>query len=101
MTADLTEAAPDYNAIPADFPRPKLSSALAGMQPKLAMVEFRGQFYTEGCSPPEVWARWDGCEDLAKQMAAKAEESKQGKRAHMTEEEILAQYLPLLICSEI
>jgi hypothetical protein len=37
------------------------------------------------------------CEDLAEQLVAKSLESKAGKRSHMTETEILAQYLPRLI----
>jgi hypothetical protein len=104
MTNSDTTAAqaegPDFNSVPADFPRPGYLGSLAGVQPKLAMVEYEGRFYLPGATPPEVYSRWDICEDLAKQFARKSVESKAGKRAHMTEEEILAQYLPRLIAQK-
>ncbi|RJG05350.1 hypothetical protein D3870_04335 [Noviherbaspirillum cavernae] len=67
------------------------------MQPKLLATKYNGRFYSPGCSPPELFERWDICEDLANQLATKSLESKAGKRAHMTEAQILDQYLPRLI----
>lgn len=81
----------DY-VIPADFPRPQLHSAVAGNQCKLLLVQYRGKFYPPGGTPPELFERWDICEDLARQFASKASESKSGKRAQMSEQEILDQY---------
>jgi hypothetical protein len=86
-----------YTQVPADFPRPHHSGAVGGAQPKLLMTQYKGRFYTPGCSPPEIFQKWDVCEDLAKQLSVKSLESKAGKRSHMSELEILAQYLPRLI----
>jgi hypothetical protein len=64
------------------------------------MTQYNRRFYSPGCTPPELWERWDVCEDLAKQLSAKSLESKAGKRAHMSELEILDQYLPRLIATK-
>jgi hypothetical protein len=86
-----------FAKVPSDFPRPAVLGAIGGVQPKLLMVRYEGKFYPPGCTPPELYARWDKCEDLARQLAEKSVESKLGKRAHMTEVEILDQYLRRLI----
>ncbi len=88
-----------YAKVPADFPRPVHLGAVSGAQPKLLTAEYKGRFYGPGCTPPEIFARWDMCEDLARQMSAKSLESKAGKRSHMSELEILDQYLPRLIAT--
>jgi hypothetical protein len=87
------------NQIPADFPRPHYPGAVGGAQPKLLMTQYNGRLYVSGCTPPEILQRWDVCEDLAKQLSVKSLESKAGKRSHMSELEILAQYLPRLIAT--
>lgn len=87
----------EFNKIPCDFPRTARHAALPGSQPKLLVSEYKGHFYALGCSPPEVYERWEICEDLAKQLAEKAAISKQGKRSHMSEVDILDQYLVRLI----
>ena len=89
----------DFTRVPLDFPRPTHYGAVPGAQPKLLMTQYKGRFYTPGCTPPELWERWDVCEDLAKQLAAKSLESKAGKRSHMSQIEILDQYLPRLIAT--
>jgi hypothetical protein len=89
-----------YQQVPADFPRPGEAGSVGGVQPKVLLTEYNGKYYVPGCTPPELWASWDFCEDLAKQLAAKSLESKAGKRAHMSEKEILAQYLPRLIATK-
>lgn len=81
-----------YNQIPADFPMEPLLGAMSGAQAKLLLTEYEGKFYTLGTSPPERFQRWDICEDLARQLSEKSLESKAGKRAHMSENEILQQY---------
>jgi hypothetical protein len=86
-----------YAQVPADFPRPVHMGALPGAQPKLLMITYNGRYYSPGCTPPEIWGRWDVCEDLAQQLCQKSLDSKTGKRAHMTESEILDQYLKRLL----
>ncbi len=88
-----------FAALPSDFPRPPNLSSVSGAQEKFSMNCYRGRFYSPGCSPPELLERWDNCEDIAQQLAVKSIESKTGKRAHMSETEILDQYLPRLIAT--
>lgn len=83
--------------VPDDFPRPEIASAVAGYQAKLALVEFNDWFYIPGATPPELFAQWEICEDLAQHLAVKSTESKAGKRSHMSEEEILTQYLERIL----
>ena len=96
---EKSEAVP-FAALPPDFPRPVNLGAVSGAQPKLLMTSYQGRFYAPGCTPPELQERWDVCEDLAQQLAVKSRESKDGKRAHMTETQILDQYLPRLISTK-
>lgn len=91
------DAAAQYVQVPDDFPRPEIASAVAGYQVKLALVEFNDRFYLPGATPPELFARWEICEDLAQHLAVKSTESKAGKRSHLSEEEILAQYLERIL----
>lgn len=79
-------------SVPDDFPRPQIHSAVAGYQAKLPLVACGGRFYLPGGTPHELHRRWDICEDLAQQFVIKSRECKTGKRAHMSEEEILDQY---------
>lgn len=80
-------------SVPDDFPRPVHMGAASGLQDKLLLVKYGGKFYTPGCTPPELRQRWDVCEDLARQFSEKCRETKSGKRAHLSEVEILEQYL--------
>lgn len=82
---------PDF-LVPDDFPRPQIHSSVAGYQAKLPLVAAGGLFYPPGGTPRELHRRWDICEDLAQQFVIKSRECKAGKRAHMSEEEILDQY---------
>lgn len=91
---------PDYSQVPADFPLPKTAAAIGGAQPKLLLTTYEGRYYAPGCTPPQVYASWKHCEDLAQHLATKALESKQGKRSHMLEVDILDQYLPRLIATK-
>jgi len=88
---------PDHGQVPADFPRPEVLGAVSGFQPKLLLTQRGSKFYAVGCTPPELYRRWFRCEDLANQFAAKSVESKFGKRSHMSELDILEQYLSRLI----
>lgn len=100
MTTSHPDDASAYALVPADFPRPEHLFSLAGFQPKLSMVQYEGKFYSPGSTPPEIHQRWDRCEDFAQQFKVKCLESKTGKRAHMSEEEILMQYLVRLIATK-
>jgi hypothetical protein len=95
----IDQCKPDYSRVPPDFPHPEVPGAVSGFQPKLLLTSYDGKFYATGCTPPELYARWDRCEDLACQLASKSMESKEGKRSHMSELEILDQYLPRLIAT--
>lgn len=86
-----------FAQVPADFPQPVHLGALPGLQPKLLMVKYGGRYYSPGCTPPEIWERWDICEDLAQQFCRKSLANKAGKRAHMSETAILDQYLERLL----
>lgn len=94
-----TETADDapFAQVPADFPRPVHRGAVPGAQAKLLMVKYGDRFYSPGCTPPELWERWDYCEDLAQQFCKKCIDNKAGKRSHMSEVEILEQYLVRLM----
>ncbi len=95
---DESEAAL-FAALPSDFPRPTNLGAVSGAQAKFLMTRYHGRFYSPGCTPPELLERWSACEDLAQQLSVKSLESKSGKRSHMSETEILDQYLPRLIAT--
>ena len=83
--------------VPDDFPRCSRPGAVPGAQSKFLASKFQGRYYAPGCTPPELFERWQYCEDLAEQFSQKSLASKQGKRAHMTEQEILQQYLDRLL----
>lgn len=90
--------------VPADFPRPRHLGAVPGAQEKILVTRYQGRFYSPGCTPPELYANWKHCVSLVEQFVPACIETKAGKRAHMSEEAILAQYLTRLIetkwCSE-
>lgn len=86
-----------YAKVPADFPQPGLSGAVPGAQPKFIATEYKGRYYAVGGTPPEIYAKWIYCEDLAQQFADASKNTKAGKRAHMSEVEILDQYFVRLL----
>jgi hypothetical protein len=92
--------AAEFEKVPLDFPRPLHLGAVPGAQPKFLAVQYDGRFYSPGCTPPELYERWTVCEDLAQQLAEKSLESRLGKRSHMSEVEILDQYLLRLIATK-
>jgi hypothetical protein len=87
----------EYLKVPTEFPRPTSEGALPGTQPKFSAVIYQGKFYLPGCTPPEIYERWQICEDIALQLAIKSRESRAGKLSHMSELAILDQYLSRLI----
>lgn len=100
IIAGDSEENPEFGDIPADFPRGNDFSSLAGAQAKIAVTIYNGRYYSSGNTPPEILKRWEKCEGLAIQLAKKSQESQAGKRAHMSKDEILAQYLDRLIKTE-
>lgn len=98
---DLNQASEDeFNKVPDDFPMPVHMGSIGGAQPKLSAVLYDGIFYAVGTTPPEVYERWILCNDLAEQLTEKSAQSKSGKRAHMSETEILEQYFSRLIATK-
>lgn len=65
--------------------------------PKSLLVDYGGKLFPPGCTPPEMFERWDVCEDLAQQLRSKSIEAKTGNRAYMPERDILAEYLEQLL----
>jgi hypothetical protein len=88
---------PRFAQVPVDFRRPVPAGAVAGVMPKSLLVDYGGKLYAPGCTPPEMFERWDICEDLAQQLHGKSVEAKMGKRAYMAEEVILAEFLEQLL----
>jgi hypothetical protein len=56
------------------------------------MDEFDGKYYVLGDTPRERWHDWSYSESMVQHFLFKCPETKQGKRAHMSESEIIAQY---------
>lgn len=83
--------------VPDDFPRPQHLGAVPGAQAKFLAVEYQGRYYSPGCTPPELHERWQHCMHLVPQFVSSCIETKAGKRAHMSEADILDQYLVRLI----
>jgi hypothetical protein len=90
----------EFAHVPADFPRPEHMGAVSGFQSKLLLTSYKGKYYSPGCSPPELYAQWRWCEDLVQHLVQRSLESRAGKRSHMTEVEILDQYLTRLIATK-
>lgn len=87
----------DYAKVPFDFPRPICPGAVPGGQPKFLVTSYQGKFYSPGCTPPELYERWQICEEIVQELTIKSRESKVGKHLHMSEVAILEQYLTRLI----
>lgn len=84
----------EFPEVPPDFPKPRLLGAIGGAAPKILLVRTGDGKYAAPPKSDEEWAfRWRYCEHLAGQMVEAAARSKAGKRSHMTEEAILAQYV--------
>lgn len=87
----------EYLKVPSDFPRPVSTGALPGNQPKFLVTSYQGKFYLPGCTPQEIYERWQICEEIVQQLAIKSREAKKGKLSHMSESAILEQYFLRLI----
>lgn len=73
-------------AVPNDFPWPTVPA-----DGKCEMVEFQGVHYPAGSSPPELWVRWDTCDNLVMLLQWQCQNTKQGKSADLPEAEVLRQ----------
>jgi hypothetical protein len=87
----------DFVRIPADFPLRRHTGTVSGTQPKLLMVNYEGKLYAQGCTPPEIFHRWQTCEDFAHVFVEKCRRNRTGKYSHLSETEILAQYCVRLL----
>jgi hypothetical protein len=76
---------PDTYAVPEDFPRPDIAAAVSGFQSKLLLVRYGGRFYLPGATPPERFARWSECEELALGFVEKCRHNETRKYAHLSE----------------
>lgn len=83
--------------VPDDFPRVMSMGAIGGAQAKLLLTEYQGKYYAPGNSPPELYNRWIYCEDIVGKMCTLSLNSKAGKRSHMSEADILSQYLDRML----
>ena len=83
--------------VPPDFPSAQISGAVSGAAPKLLLVRTpTGGFAAPTQSEEERTIRWQKCEVLAGKVARAATRSKTEKCSHMSEEAILALYLPIM-----
>lgn len=71
---------PKYPGVPIDFPVGPIPSALAGVQPKVNLVEEDDQYYASGTSPSEVSEAFETCENLAQKFVAYCLEKEKGIR---------------------
>lgn len=83
--------------LPDEFPSPRQVGAVPGAQTKFLAVEYEGRYYSPGCTPPELYDRWQHCLQYVPQFVTSCIETKKGKRKDMPEEDILHQYLTRLI----
>ncbi|MYM26501.1 hypothetical protein GTP46_28140 [Duganella sp. FT135W] len=83
--------------VPMDFPAQPRGAALSGANPKVALVSYGGKYYEPGTAPPEVLSRWEVAEDLAHQFVERCRITEKGKYAHLSQHEILQQYLHRLL----
>lgn len=81
------------SVIASDFPAPEHVGLISGTKPKLLLCQHGDKFYSPGSSQHERYERWRRCEVIAEHLCVKSLESKAGKRSHMSELEILEQYL--------
>ncbi len=90
----------DGYEVPKDFPLPVYAGAVAGSQPKLLLVRHSdGTYGAPESSPRELHHNWKYCEEVIEHLRVKSLESSAGKRAHMTHEAILDQYLTRLLAT--
>lgn len=78
-----------YPDVPEDFLRLIKDEVLCGAKSPTRRVQYNDEYFVRGCSPPEIYRRWDRCEDLAYKYVLKAFRMKQRKCSNQSEAEIL------------
>lgn len=84
----MSNTPPTSSPIPSDFPRMRSPTALAGAQPKLAVVLQDGR-YVADFSEEELAGRYDVCADLLRQLTAYCQR-KRAERPEWSSSELLA-----------
>lgn len=84
----MSNPSPTSSPIPNDFPRVRAPAALAGAQPKLAVVLQDGRYVTD-FSEEELAGRYDMCADLLRQLTAYCQR-KRVERPEWSNSELLA-----------
>ena len=85
-------------AIPPDFPVEQPVAALTGAQPKIAVrYDAHSGSYTTALPDAELLARYEMCEDLARQLEQKCRKNRDTKYSQMSESEILISLLSKLL----
>jgi hypothetical protein len=93
LTVMTLPETPNFAEVPTDYPYRLPHGAVSGYQPKLLLTSSSdGKFYSPGNAPEESWHDWRYSVTLVSAMAEKCLESKAGKRAHLSQEEIILQY---------
>ncbi|OWW18668.1 hypothetical protein [Noviherbaspirillum denitrificans] len=89
-----------YALVPADFPLPVHLCSGSDKKPISSFfTKYKEQLYAPGCSPCELYTRWDACEDLALKLAKKAFEAKQKELAHLSEQNVLELFMPGILAT--
>lgn len=86
----------EYGKVPPDFPFPVSPGAISGVQPEHIISEYNGKCYSLGCTPTEIYERWNECVEIAQMLAFAANRSKIDKMTLKSETEILLEYSELL-----
>lgn len=85
-----------YPDVPEDFLRLIKDEALCSAKSSTRHVQYNDEYFVRGCSPPEIYKRWDRCEDLAYKFVLKAFRMKQRRCSNQSETEILEDIFMLL-----
>jgi hypothetical protein len=88
-----------YLEVPSDFPRTSLLGAIPGTQPKFIATQYKGKFYPPGCTPPELYERWQNCEDIVQEFAYELKRDKADNLMLRSETETLDKYLKIFSSS--
>jgi hypothetical protein len=80
-----------FQQVPPNFPRPNIRTI--GLQPLFSAVAFEGRYFPPGCTPPEIFERWNMFEEAANELAEKAYADDISLCSGMSKAEILLNYL--------
>src|ERR1700676_2318793 len=91
----------DHAQIPEDFPSIFAASGVAGAQDKVIATKYEGRYYVPGNTPPERLQQWLACNDLVDGYVEKCRNSKLGKRANMSIDDILTGYYEAAVAAHV